>query len=112
MINKHVENIVIGKPIVDEFLMFSFDEKEWNEICKFKTIWIEERFLGDILTKEIPIKHFDEMGNFVEDTINLKVFPSKSQLRKNRPDLFITLDSLDFKEIKIGKKRFWILIGN
>lgn len=112
MVNKFVNNIVIGKPIVDEFTMFALDEKDWEETEKFTTIWVEERSLADLLTKDIVCKHFDNQGNFVEDIINLKVFTSKSMLRKNRPDLLRNLYSLDFEEIKIGKKKFWLLIGN
>lgn len=112
MINKLITNIIIGKPIVDDFLLFSLDKKDWEEHEKFQTIWIEERFLPNILVTEIKAKHIDIDGNLKEDTINLKVFPSKTLLRKNRPDLVRSLDKLDFEEIKIGKKKFWILVGN
>lgn len=111
MINKFINHIVINKPIIDEFQMFSLNKEEWEKIDKFTTIWTNEISLANILVGEIPIKHFDKDGNFVEDTIKLGVFPSKGQLRKNRPDLIQDLNSLDFKEIKIGKKKFWLLIG-
>ena len=111
MINKLVENIVIGKPIVDVDSMFSTDYDNWLDVERFKTIWIDERDLATILTSEIPIKHIDNDGNLVEDTINFNVFKSRTQLRKNRPDLLKKLDSLDFLELKIGKRKFWVLVG-
>ena len=111
MINKLVQNIVIGKPIVSEENMFALDKDDWLDVERFKTIWIEERDLAKILTSEIPIKHINDDGNLVEDSINFSVFQSRTQLRKNRPELLKTLDSLDFIEIKIGKRKFWILVG-
>jgi len=39
------------------------------------------------------------------------LFKSTSQIRKNRPDLFIELDKIDFIELKIGHKRLWIIVG-
>ena len=111
MINKFVTNIVVGKPITEEWQLLALDKNDWEEKEKFETIWVEDRFLPDILTQEIKVKHFNGKNELVEDTVKLNVFPSKSQLRKNRPDLCLMLDKLDFLELKIGKKRFWIVVG-
>lgn len=112
MLNKHISNIIIGKPIVEDWELLALDKEDWERKERFETIWIEERFLPNILTTEIKVKHFDEIEKvFKEDTMNLNVFTSKSMLRKNRPDLVRNLDHLDFEMIKIGKKRFWLLIG-
>lgn len=35
---------------------------------------------------------------------------SGRELRRNRPDLVKKLDAPDFLEIKIGKKRVWIVV--
>jgi len=77
-------NIVIGTPLVDLKLLGIEDD----EITVFET----ERFLPKLLK---------EYG----------LFKSTSQIRKNRPDLFIELDKIDFIELKIGHKRLWIIVG-
>lgn len=76
-------NIVIGEPIVNIKELYGDEEIG---------LFTEERFLPNILVK-------------------LGIFPSNSQVRKNRPDLFTTLDKLDFMEVKIGKHRLWITVG-
>ena len=35
--NMYIENIVIGKPIVDPSTMFATDEDDWNKVEKEKT---------------------------------------------------------------------------
>ena len=45
----YIENIVIGKPIVEPSAMFATDLDEWNNIEKEKTYYTEERFLPRIL---------------------------------------------------------------
>lgn len=87
-----IENIVVGKPIVDAWTMFSHDLDDWERLEKEKTYFSDERFLPKIL-------------------VEIGVTKSTSEIRRNRPDLFISLDKLDYKEIKIGKKRLFILVG-
>lgn len=77
-------NIIIGKPIVD--ICHLYDDEKIHLVT-------EERFLPNIL-------------------VELKIFKSKSEVRKNRKDLLISLDTLDFKHIKIGKNHLWITFGN
>lgn len=36
---------------------------------------------------------------------------SVKEIRRNRQDLVEELNNLDFLEIKIGKKRLWIVVG-
>ena len=43
--------------------------------------------------------------------VDLGVVKSTSEVRRNRKELFISLDSLDYKEVKWGKHRLFILIG-
>lgn len=93
---KHYENIVIGKPICTPQEMFCTEinpEEEWMKTEKDKTLFTEQRFLPDIL-------------------VELKIAKSKNEVTKNRPELFVTLDKPDFLEIKWGKKKLWILVGN
>ncbi len=90
----HIENIVIGNPIVDPASMFGKDEDDWNSAEKEKTYFTEERFLPRIL-------------------VNIGIYPSVNEIRRNKPELMVTLDKLDFIDcLKVSKKRkVWILVG-
>ena len=41
----YIENIVIGKPVVDLQQLFAADEDDWDRTEKEKTYFTEERFL-------------------------------------------------------------------
>lgn len=90
----YIENIVIGKPLVEPSSMFSFDEDNWNNIEKEKTFYTDERFLPRIL-------------------VQLGIYPSVSEIRRNKPELVVNLDKPDFiNNLKVSKKRrLWILVG-
>lgn len=90
----YVENIVIGKPVVELQQLFAADKNDWKRIEKEKTYYTEERFLPRIL-------------------VDIGIYPSVSEIRRNKPQLMITLDHLDFMdEVKVSKKRkLWIAIG-
>ena len=77
-------NIIIGTPLVN-LSQLGITQSEI-------TITDEERFLPKLLVK-------------------YGFFKSTSQLRKNRSDLWRTLDKPDYEEIKIGHKRVWIVVG-
>lgn len=91
-IKKHIENVVIGFPIVDEKTMFALDNEDWERVEKDKTFYTKERFLPNIL-------------------VELGIVPSKGEIRRNKPQFMISLDKLDFMEVKWGKKRVFILVG-
>lgn len=90
----YIENIVIGKPLVDTWTMFATDKTDWYFNEEGKTYFTNERFLPRIL-------------------VDIGVYPSVSEIRRNRPDLVRSLDKLDFIEkLKVGKKKWvWILVG-
>lgn len=90
----YIENIVIGNPIVEPSSMFAKDEEDWNSVEKEKTYFTEERFLPRIL-------------------VNIGIYPSVNEIRRNKPELMITLDKLNFVDcLKVSKKRkVWILVG-
>ena len=96
--NMYVENIVIGKPIVDISTMFAKDNDDWINAEKDKTYYTNERFLPRIL---------------VGILVDIGIYPSVSEIRRNKPELMITLDKLDFIDnLKVSKKRkLWILVG-
>ena len=78
------ENIVIGKPLVDLRLLGIENEEV--------TVFDQEKFLPKLLKK-------------------YGFFKSISQIKKNRPDLLIELNKVDFIEFKIGHKRLWLIVG-
>lgn len=83
----YVENIVIGKPIVEPAIIFGRDYEDWEKVEKEKTIYTEERFLPKIL-------------------VAVGIAPSTSEIRRNRKDLVKTLEILNYLEIKYGKKSY------
>ena len=91
--NKYIENIVIGTPLVSPAEMFSVNNSDWDVSEEEKTFFTNERFLPRIL-------------------VDLGIYPSTSEIRRNKPELFISLNDLGFYEIKPTKKRkLWILVG-
>lgn len=96
----YVENIVIGKPIVEPSTMFSLNEDDWNRLEKDKTYYTDERFLPRIL-------------------VDIGIYPSVNEIRRNKPELMVALDKLNFiggdkegKGLKVSKnRRLWILVG-
>lgn len=90
----YVENVVIGKLVVEPQQLFAADENDWNRTEKEKTYYTEERFLPRIL-------------------VDIGIYPSVSEIRRNKPQLMITFDHLDFIDgLKVSKKRkLWIAIG-
>ena len=68
-----------------------------------------------------PLIPLDELGieepyvtqerNLAKIFVNLKVFPSLSQVRKNRPDLCVELNDIDCLDIKIGKRKYYVVVG-
>ena len=60
-----------------------------NQVEK-ETLFTEERFLPKIM-------------------VDLGVVKSTSEVRRNRKELFISLDYLDYKEVKWGKHRLYNL---
>lgn len=89
----YVENVVIGKPLVSVEELFALNKEDYINNEKEKTYFTEERYLPRIL-------------------VNIGIYPSTSEVRKNKPNLNIALDKIDFIEIKVSKKRkLYIAIG-
>ena len=65
-----------------------------NAIEKEKTYYTNERFLPRIL-------------------VDLGLYPSINEIRRNKPELIKSLNNLDFIDgLRVKKKRkFWILVG-
>ena len=78
--------------MVSEIDLFALNEDDWERVEKEKTFYTEERFLPKIL-------------------VELGFYPSVSEIRRNRPDLMVTLDNIDFIDKLQMKKREWIWIA-
>lgn len=77
--------VVVGEPLIT-----------LNEIgldcCSHNTVYTNERFLPNII-------------------VELGIFNSKSEIRKNRKDLFRTLDQLDWLTFKFGHRVLDVVVG-
>ena len=82
----YIENIVIDKPIVEPSKMFATNEDDWNKVEKEKTYYTDERFLPRIL-------------------VDIGIYPSVNEIRRNKPELVVSLDKLDLIDnLKVSKR--------
>lgn len=88
----YYQNIVIGKPLVDPAMVLAADETDWANVERENTHFTESRYLPVVLR---------EAG----------VVPSTSEVRRNRPELCVTLNQPNFFQIKWGKKVVSVLVG-
>ena len=89
----YIENIVIGTPLVSAKELLSANDSDWVNVEFEKTIFTNERYLPNIL-------------------VQLGIYPSVSEIRRNKPELMIRLDKIDFINIKPKKKHpLWIIVG-
>ena len=93
--NKTFEiNIIIGTSLLAPMYLLAKDESDWIRIEKEKTFYTEERYLPKIL-------------------VGLGIYPSISEIRRNKPELMMHFREMDFIDsIKVSKKRkLWIVVG-
>ena len=86
------KNVVIGKPIVHPWYIFCEYRIEWDYV-RGEIYYTDERFLPKIM-------------------VDLGIVKSISEVRRNQPQLMKNLDKLDYLEIKWGKNKLFILLGN
>ena len=86
------QNVVVGRPIVEPLELLAFNEKDWEENEKASTLFTETRFLPAIMKE----------AGLVQST---------GEVRRNKPELYITLDKLDCINLKWGKKFLFIVVG-
>lgn len=87
-----VKNVVVGNPICEPWQMFCNTQAEWEDTKK-DTIFTNERFLPKIM-------------------VTCGIAKSINEVRKNKPNLMLVLDKPDFLEVKWGKSRLFIQVGN
>lgn len=85
-------NVVVGTPLVSPETLLAYNMEDWLRIEKDQTMFTKSRFLPSILK---------EAG----------IVPSISEVRRNRPDLIVTLNQPDCFWAKWGKKRIYIIVG-
>lgn len=85
-------NVVVGKPLVSPESIFAVGKTDWEQNEWPKTCFTTTRYLPAIMK---------EAG----------LVSSTSEVRRNRPELNVTLEKLDYLEIKWGKKFLFILVG-
>lgn len=85
-------NVVIGKPLVDPKTLLALDDFDWKNNEQTQTLFTEIRYLPAVMK---------EAG----------VVQSTSEVRKNRPDLNISLENPDCLWVKWGKKRLYVIVG-
>lgn len=86
-------NVVIGNPIVEPKTLLALDDIDWETNEKEKTLFTDTRFLPAIMKEAGIVK-------------------SIGDVRKNKPDLVVTLNEPDCLFIKWGKKFLYIVVGN
>ena len=87
-----IQDVIVGKPIVDPWYMFCEEQNGWGKV-KDSVYYTEERFLPKIM-------------------VDLGIVKSISEVRRNKPQLMIKLNKLDYIEIKWGKSYLFILVGD
>ena len=89
----YIENIVIGTPLVSAKELLSANDSDWANVEFEKTIFTNERYLPKIL-------------------VQLGIYPSISEIKRNKPELMMRLNKIDFIHIKPKKKHpLWIVVG-
>lgn len=87
------QNVVVGRPLVEPASLLAADEKDWEENEKKNTLFTETRFLPAIMKE----------AGMVQST---------GEVRRNKPELCVTLDTPDCINIKWGKKFLYIVVGD
>ena len=92
---QYIENVVVGKvglPIIDEVELLALNKEDFEQTEKEKTLYTNERYLPKIL-------------------VEIGVVKSTSEVRRNKPQFNITLDEIGYREIKWGKRKIFIVVG-
>lgn len=87
-----IQNIVIGDPLVDAWQLLASDMEDWENNESGQTLFTKEHNLARALK---------EAG----------VVPSVSEVRRNRPELFRTLNEIDCFWVKWGKHHVYVVVG-
>ena len=87
-----IQNVVIGIPLVAAQELIAFDQTDWEENERDKTLFTNTRFLPAIMK---------EAG----------LVSSTSEVRRNQPNLLVNLNEPDCFWLKWGKKFLFVVVG-
>ena len=87
-----VRNVVIGKPLVQPQSLLALNNEVWEKTEKEITTFTDERWLPAIMVQS-------------------GIVSSISEVKRNKPQFVKLLDTVDFLEIKWGKSRLYIIVG-
>lgn len=85
-------NIVIGKPLIEPWILISNSGEEWEQFDRRSTLFTDTRFLPAVLA---------EAG----------IAKSGSEVHRNRKELVKNLDTPDCFWTKWGKQKIYIIVG-
>lgn len=85
-------NVVIGNPLVDPKTLLALDDLDWKNNEQPQTLFTETRYLPAVMKESGMVQ-------------------STSEVRKNHPDLNISLENPDCLWVKWGKKRLYVIVG-
>lgn len=91
-VNIMFQNIVIGKPLVEPWQLISNSKEEFEKFDKKNTLFTNERFLPKLL-------------------VDAGIVKSNSEVKRNKPELWINLNIIDCIWVKWGKQKIFIIIG-
>lgn len=90
------ENVIVGTPLCSPHHLFSYNLEAWEKEDKEITLFTNERYLPKVLELAIGVK--------------------AKEIRRNRPDLDIVLDKIDFFDVVYGKNKnkrhLYICVGD
>ncbi len=89
---KHYENIIIGNPIVPVWELVASSKQDYKE-------------------KEEPITYFTETRSIAKILVEIGIVKSISEVRRNKTELCNEINALDCKNVKWGKHKFWVVVG-
>lgn len=87
-----MQNVVVGTPLLPAWHWLSESPEDFEQNDSAVTLFTSERFLPRILVEAGLVK-------------------SASEVRRNQPKLVRNLDTPDCMEVKWGKKRLFIVVG-
>lgn len=85
------QNVVIGTPLICPSQLLASSEKDWEDEEKC-TLFTNTRFLPAVMKEAGIVK-------------------ATSEVRRNRPDLCVTLATPDCINLKWGKRWLYIIVG-
>ena len=85
-------NIIIGKSLIEPWQLISTTQEEFENSDIKDTLFTDERDLPTLMVLSGMVK-------------------SKSEVRRNKPQLCVKLNKLDCIMIKWGKQRLYIVVG-